>query len=124
MSFAEDYVELPTGAMLTYSQAAAALANVAVYCHAFGMQLQQKAAERGITTDDLYAIAALEHISDITAAASANHAKRIGDEVRQQAFAENLPAMYHIMNVEQALEVQDVQREGALAGAIPVLGGE
>lgn len=124
MSLQDDFIELPNGAMLSYSQAAAALANVAMYTHAFSQQLHAKAVERGVEDSDMYAMAALSHITEITSAAAVKHAKRIGDDVRQTAFDQGVPAMYHVMNVEQALSVSHEMREAALCGAMPVDDGE
>lgn len=114
--------ELPTGGTLTDNQAAAALGNVAVYAFAFAGQIQRKAAERGIDTDDMFAVAALQHISDVAAEASFKHARDLGNKVRQNAFQHGIPAMYHIMSVDQALEVDGEVRELAFAGAIPPSG--
>jgi hypothetical protein len=118
------FSSLDNGAMLTDNQAAAALANVAVYCDAFAVQVNNKAVERGLEADDMYVMAALSHITEVCAHAAVEYAANVGDTVRRNAFKSNLPAMYHIMNSEQALEIDGEIRAMALAGAVPTIAPE
>ena len=107
------------GAMLTGNQAAAALANVTVYVEAFKNEIIAKAAARGLGDDDAYALAALEHISDITSHAAVHFAKPIHDAVREAAFQQGVEPVYHVMTVKEALAVDGEMRSMALCGAIP-----
>jgi len=107
------------GAMLTGNQAAAALANITVYVEAFKNQIIVKAAERGLDGEDAYALAALDHISDITSHAAVHFAKPIHDAVREAAFRSGSEPVYHVMSAEEALAVDGEMRSMALCGAIP-----
>jgi hypothetical protein len=120
VEWSDSFYELDDGAMLTTNQAAAALANISVYCSAFAVELNRKARERGITDDDMYAMAALQHIVDISSHAAVKYADKVGATTRQHAFAQNLPAMWYVMNAQDALELKDDVREMVIAGAFPV----
>lgn len=113
------FTELEGGAMLADNQAAAALANVAVYVDTMAAELDRKAAERGADEGDEFVVAYLAHIVELTAAAATEYAQPVGDSVRRAAFRAHLPAKYHVMSAQQALEVSGDMRAMALAGAIP-----
>jgi len=115
------FQELPNGAMLADNQAAAALANVAMYAYAFAAEIQAKARDRGIERDDEYAIAALHHVADVCTSSAVAHAKMIGDEVRRTAFEQGVPPAYHVISRDQALAIDGDMRAMAFAGAVPTM---
>lgn len=117
----DDFQPLPNEAMLTDNQAAAALANVSMYAYAFAAEIHNKAVERGVELHEQYAIAALHHIVEVSGDAAVKYAKMVGDEVRQTAFEQGVPPVYHVMSREQALAVDGDMREMAFAGAVPAM---
>lgn len=111
-----------TGAMVTDNQAAAALANVAVYADRLAYEIATKAAARGPEYDDELAFAALKHIVELTSEAAVSYAKDIGDTLRHEGFKRRKQPAYHVMSAEQAGEVEGAVRLMALAGALPEVG--